>query len=191
MQQVQREEFTGPSPALSRALAKAEAGKNTALRGGAMLAILIVVIVFFGLGEDPVKLTLPGLVLVYGLFNLGGGLMAARKHSGEVEQLKAAPTPPDVTWYALSDDGLTILTDTKVEIGDAGLVVPWAAMHTLTPVEGASPHLRLKYRLPKTPTPAIALLSTDRRRSDGTPFGDRMQAWFDARAAATPSAQEA
>lgn len=89
MQQVQRDDFTKAGPELSQAARLAEAGRDTALRGGAMLAILVVVIAVFGLDAhgDMYKLLPAWLVLVYGLINLVGGLMAARKHGREAARL--------------------------------------------------------------------------------------------------------
>lgn len=181
MQQVQREEFTGPGPALSRAIAKAERGKTRTVTGGIMLAVVALVVGFTARGLDIKFLLLPLLVLVYGLMNLVGGLMDAHRYGREAEQLKAAPPPPEVVWYALDEVGLTILTDANAAIGDAGLMLPWATMLELTPLADGTPNLRLKYRLPKAPAPAAVLLATDRSRTDGVQFGDRMRAMFDAR----------
>ncbi len=187
MTSTEREEFFGLNPALSRTIAKVEAGKTRTLIGAVML-VGFVVVMGFGGGEpvDPVKLVAPAAVLILGLYHVIGGPLQAHRHKPEVTRLTAAP-PPDVLWYTLSDEGLVVHADMKLDLGEGGLAVPWTAMETLTRIEGAHPVQRLTYRLASAAKAAAHQLGMDRRRADGVLFGDRMQARFDARGAGAPS----
>jgi hypothetical protein len=187
MTPTDREEFFGPSPALSRAAAKVESGKTRTLIGAVMLAVFVVVVVFGG-GEpvDPVKLVAPAAILILGLYHVIGGPLQAHRYKSEVSRLTAAP-PPDVLWYTLNDEGLVVHADMKLDLGEGGLAVPWTAMETLIRVESAHPVQRLTYRLSSAVKSAARQLEMDRRRADGVLFGDRMQARFDARGAGAPS----
>lgn len=181
------EEFFGPSPALSRAVAQAEAGKTRTLVGAVMLVVFVVVMRLGG--DEPVdhvKLVAPAAVLILGLYHLIGGPLQARKFRREVSRLNAAP-PPDVLWYTLSAEGLVVHADMKADLDAGGLAVPWAAMETLTRLDGADPILRLTYRLDAAAKPAAHRLGMDRKRADGVLFGERMQARFDESAAGAPT----
>ena len=183
MSSTEREEFFGPNPALPRAVAKVEAGKTRTLVGAAMLVVFVVVMRLGGDEPvDQVKLVAPAAVLLLGLYHLIGGPLQALKFRREVSRLKAAP-PPDVLWYTLSDEGLVVHADMKLDLGAGGLAVPWSAMETLTRLEGADPILRLTYRLDGAAKASAHRLGMDRKRADGVLFGERMQARFDESAA--------
>jgi hypothetical protein len=187
MTSTEREEFFGPSPALSRAIAKVESGKTRTLLGAAML-VAFVAVMRLG-GDDPVdhvKLVAPVAVLILGLYHVIGGPLQARRYKSDVLRLTAAP-PADVLWYTLTDEGLVVHADMKLDLGEGGLAAPWTAMETLTRMEGAHPVLRLTYRLASAAKSAAHQLGMDRKRADGVLFGDRMQARFDARRAGAPS----
>lgn len=186
MSSTEREEFFGPNPALPRAVAKVEAGKIRTLVGAAMLVVFVVVMRLGGDEPvDQVKLVAPAAVLILGLYHLIGGPLQALKFRREVSRLTATP-PPDVLWYTLSAEGLVVHADMKSDLDAGGLAVPWAAMETLTRLEGADPILRLTYRLDGAAKASAHRLGMDRKRADGVLFGERMQARFDARAAGGP-----
>lgn len=178
------EDFYGPSPALSRAIDKVKAAKSMTMRGWLMLAVVFVVVVLFGSDGplDPFKAVVPMLLVLMGFYSVVMGPIEARKHAPEVARLTASP-PPEVVWYRLDGDGLTILADMKHDLGDAGLSAPWTAMDTLEPVSGAPSELRLTYYPSGATKPATHRLGMDRKRADGVLFGDRLKALFAARPA--------
>ena len=181
MPSVEREEFYGPSPALARATQKAEAGKTRALVGVLMLVVVVVVMGFGGVEPvDPIKMALPLMVLFFGVYNVIGGPLQARRHGQEVTQLTAAP-PADVVWYALTEEGLSIEADMQNDFPGGRLVAPWSTMETLEPYPDSS-DLRLTFRPVSGAKSATARLGADRKRADGVLFGERMRALFEQRA---------
>ena len=97
---------------------------------------------------------------------------------------EAAVARPDSVWYILTDTGVTFPDTATIN-----RFMAWSAITRLETIGGSPPVLRISGRPPAAKIDRSFKLRADLRNADGATFGDRMRAWYAAKAAGRTSAE--
>lgn len=109
---------------------------------------------------------------VIGLFIIGYGI-----RTGLASSREAAMPRPDSVWYVLNDEGVQFPDTPTVD-----RFMPWLGMQKVESIGGSPPKVVMTGRPPGAAIDRTFKLRADIRGKDGASFGDRIKAWFDAKA---------